>query len=141
MAIRNLGAFNQWIDNVVKDQIPEKVNLLQKRIVFDLFRRLVLKSPVGNPSLWKPSSLPPPPGYVGGRFRGNWQITVTTPAAGALDTTAQPPFSYPSFKGLQTVWITNNVPYAERLEGGWSYRQAPDGIVAVSIAELGVGLR
>jgi hypothetical protein len=139
MTIRNMAAFKNWIKDVETTVVPEQVTKLQKLIVFDLFRRLVLKSPVGNPDLWAPQSLPPPPGYVGGRFRANWQISIAAPATGEIESTAEPgppvlgevPFGV-------TVWITNNVPYAERLETGWS-RQAPQGIVSISLLEVQSG--
>lgn len=135
MSIKNLKQFNDWTESIVKDVIPAQTAKLQKVIVLDLFRRLVLKSPVGNPELWKdPGSAPP--GYSGGRFRANWQITIGVPAAGALDSTATPVGNVPPIPPNSVVWITNNVPYAERLEMGWS-GQAPAGIVSVSIAELG----
>lgn len=134
--IKNLPQFRAWINDVTQKVIPEQVAKFQKVIVLDLFRRIVLKSPVGNPDLWKDSSRVPP-GYVGGRFRANWQITINGPATGEVGGTGEPVGIIPSIPPLATVWITNNVPYAERLEMGWS-GQAPSGVVAVSIAELQV---
>ncbi|MEE4465532.1 hypothetical protein V2S84_25980, partial [Azotobacter chroococcum] len=52
------------------DQVVKKVGI-------DMLAKIVDRSPVGNPSLWQS---PPPPGYVGGRFRGNWQVTFNAPA-------------------------------------------------------------
>ena len=136
MSIKNLPQFNSWIREQIENAIPEQAIKFQKIIVLDLFRRLVLKSPVGNPELWKNPGMAPP-GYVGGRFRANWQITIGVPAAAAINSTAAPALAIPNIPPFVTVWITNNVPYAERLEMGWS-KQAPAGIVSVSIAELGV---
>lgn len=84
-----------------------------------------------------------------GRFRGNWQI-----AAGGPDPRIDEPFdkqplgsppsgaSFGRWQGeLQaatigsTVFITNSLPYARKLEyEGWS-QQAPSGMVRVTIAE------
>lgn len=134
MAIKNLGAFNAWQKRATQELLPEQVVLFQKRITLELFRRLVLKSPVGNPSLWANPNLAPP-GYVGGRFRANWQVTVNLPAKDEINSTSIPSFGLPQIPAFAVVYLTNNVPYAERLEMGWS-SQAPAGVVSVSIAEL-----
>jgi hypothetical protein len=144
MRIKNLPAFKKWVKTIKTETVPEQVLRLQKVIVLDLFRRIVLKSPVGNPDGWAPQSLPPPPGYVGGRFRANWQITIGKPATGVIDSTAEPVPSIPALGSIAdarrttslTVWITNNVPYAERLEMGWSRKQAPGGVVNIALAEV-----
>lgn len=51
-----------------------------------------------------------------GRLRNNWQIT-------------------PNAKIGQKLFITNNLPYAKRIEDGYS-KQAPAGMVKVTIAEF-----
>jgi hypothetical protein len=35
----------------------------------------------------------------------------------------------------QTIWICNNVPYAQRLEHGWS-KKAPTGMVEITLREI-----
>lgn len=139
MAITNLKEFDRWIATVTKKLVPREVALFQKVIVLDLFRRVVLKSPVGNPSLWA-NPLSAPPGYVGGKFRANWQITVGAPAQSVIESIAVPSALQIGAIPLgTTVWLVNNVPYAEKLEGGWS-TQAPAGVVAVSITEVIAGV-
>ena len=75
-----------------------------------------------------------------GRFRGNWQTTGVTPATGliagvdpignkAVNSAATFITNAP---GWDTFTLTNNLPYAERLEYGWS-KQAPTGIVRVNV--------
>ena len=145
MAIRNIRAFNRWIDDQTRRVLPEQALLFQKRVALEVFRRVILKSPVGNPSLWaNPDSAPP--GYVGGRFRANWQINSSlnssvvdqpdpnggsTIAAGVsnIARVTQP---------YGTIWVFNNVPYAQRIEQGWS-GQAPGGVVGVTLAEIVAG--
>lgn len=82
--------------------------------------------------------------YTGGRFRGNWQVTFDRPASQAIDridkvgnaTLRAGDAVLATFNdGVMSVWFTNNVPYARRLEYGWS-QQAPSGIVRVVVAEL-----
>lgn len=78
-----------------------------------------------------------------GRFRGNWQTTGVTPAtgliAGADPTGDKAMNSAATFitnaPGWNTFTLTNNLPYAERLEYGWS-KQAPVGMVRVNIARF-----
>ena len=36
----------------------------------------------------------------------------------------------------QTIWICNNVPYAQRLEHGWSKMKAPNGMVGITLREV-----
>lgn len=81
-----------------------------------------------------------PPGYTGGRFRGNWQVTFDVPAdgeTGRVDksgnmTKAVGNYVLEQFKvGMNAIYFTNNVPYAYRLEMGHS-RQAPNGMIAIT---------
>lgn len=91
-------------------------------------RGFVLKSPVRS-----------------GRFRGNWQVALGAPSnsydwdltdAGGGSTVAAGADALKAYKGGISIWITNHLPYAVRLEYGWS-QQAPAGMVRVTIAELG----
>lgn len=78
-----------------------------------------------------------------GRFRGNWQTTGATPASGLIagvDPTGNKAVNsaatfITNAPGWDTFTVTNNLPYAERLEYGWS-KQAPVGMVRVNIARF-----
>lgn len=126
-----IGGFAQKAEKSVDNTV--------RAITFELFRSVIQMSPVGEPVKWQS---PPPPGYVGGRFRGNWQTSTGSPE------TSQIPRIDPSGSsaiaevfakagGLGTVtYLANNLPYAERLEyDGWS-QQAPNGMVRVSFARI-----
>ncbi|SFO05831.1 hypothetical protein [Xenorhabdus japonica] len=85
-----------------------------------------------------------PPGYTGGRFRGNWQVTfddAPTEETGRIDksgnmTKAVGDLVIGQFKvGVKSVYFSNVVPYAYRLEMGHS-KQAPNGMVAVTAQEF-----
>ncbi|HCM9320971.1 hypothetical protein [Enterobacter quasiroggenkampii] len=85
-----------------------------------------------------------PPGYTGGRFRGNWQVSFdapTTDETGRVDKTgnltkAAGNYTLSLFKvGMKAVYFCNNVPYAYRLEMGHS-SQAPGGMVRITAAEF-----
>lgn len=83
--------------------------------------------------------------YTGGRFRGNWQVTFNRPAANEINridksgkqTLEAGNAILATFDADQhtSIWFTNNVPYARRLEYGWS-GQAPEGIVRVTVAQF-----
>lgn len=119
----------------------ERVELVGKKILFDVSTALVLKSPVGDPKYWKK---PPPPGYVGGRFRANWQYApnkVNKVTTETIDKSGAPTIGRlhgamnARFAG-NVHYITNSLPYSNRLEDGWSWRQAPNGMVQVTILEF-----
>ena len=85
-----------------------------------------------------------PPGYTGGRFRGNWQVSFdapTTDETGRIDKTgnltkAAGNYTLSLFKvGMKAIYFCNNVPYAYRLEMGHS-SQAPGGMVRITAAEF-----
>jgi hypothetical protein len=99
----------------------------------------------------QPVTIKAPEGYVGGRSRNSWMYSF-----GAPDNTQPHPMSE-EYKGDQTGseskarlnvlkspqhgafgvhYISNNLPYMHRLEfEGWS-KQAPAGMVRVSVAEF-----
>lgn len=85
-----------------------------------------------------------PPGYTGGRFRGNWQVSFdapTTDETGRVDKTgnltkAAGNYTLSLFKvGIKAIYFCNNVPYAYRLEMGHS-SQAPGGMVRITAVEF-----
>ena len=124
-----------------------------KGIVIEVAANLDSRSPVGKRELWAANierasrGLPPlPAGYIGGRFRGNWQYGNYEGAGipvGELDnidptgeaTQAALAAAIPDkAAGLRHVLI-NNVPYAMALERGHS-GQAPEGIVGLAVVEF-----
>jgi len=110
-----------------------------RNITRELFNSVILMSPVGDPDGWKN---PAPAGYVGGRFRGNWQTTQGAPADGTLDridASGSAAMADVATKagGLGShTFLANNLPYAQRLEyESWS-KQAPAGMVRVTFARI-----
>jgi hypothetical protein len=77
-----------------------------------------------------------------GRFRGNWQVSPVNPITSEIardDKTGSATIAsglsvMNSVKAGGVVWITNNLPYARRLENGWS-DQAPQGMVRLTVQE------
>lgn len=147
---------------------------LFRALAVEMTTRIVLRSPVGDPELWaanktaavgrrthnvnlapgakrlshaglkKAYPLKAGSGYVGGRFRANWQVQVESPAADVLDdidaggnkAIARALAAVVDFKSGPAIYITNNLPYGRRLEyEGWS-KQAPAGMVRITAAEF-----
>jgi len=72
-----------------------------------------------------------------GRFRNNWQFSIDAPATGkdpGAGNEAQLMNAANKLVAGNTFYMTNNLPYAERLEYGWS-KQAPQGMVRVTLGE------
>lgn len=112
-----------------------------RKTVMDLGERMVEKSPVGDATYWK---TPAPAGYTGGRFRGNWQYGFGAAPAGdlpAIDaqgamTNAKLSAAIAGAPAAGVHYLVNNLPYARRIEDGWS-RQAPAGVLGTTILEFG----
>ena len=122
-------------------QLAAKMNadldLVVRRSTVGLFRRVVLPSPVGNPDLWKSK---PPPGYVGGRFRANWNVSFGAPDFSTTTSTDKTRGEAEASKALTLpvggiVYIANGLPYANELEFGHS-TQAPNGMVRLAVVEF-----
>ncbi|MFJ7141263.1 hypothetical protein [Pseudomonas protegens] len=82
--------------------------------------------------------------YVGGRFRGNWQFSIDTPAEGVLDQVDRSgnvsiAVLEAQVQGLtigQTAYIVNNLPYGVPLEYGHSKQVPPGGMVRTTLARF-----
>lgn len=177
-----MSQFTLDIDAWVK-KIQGDLDTVVRKVSIDLFSRIVMRSPVGNPELWAANAeavtannvalqanalmrndrvnvteaghlrrglkrctqkLSVGKGYVGGRFKGNWQITVGSPPSDEIDridkngglTIAVESAKLDNFTAGLPIFITNKLPYGQRLEyEGWS-KQAPAGMVRISIAEF-----
>lgn len=89
-------------------------------------------------------TLPAGRGYVGGRFRGNWNVSIGAPDLTTTEnidpqggrTIARGSASLAGYAPGSTIYITNALPYGPRLEfESWS-KQAPAGMVRITVAEL-----
>lgn len=112
-----------------------------RKTVLELGKSLVLKSPVGDPVLWKN---PPPPGYVGGHFRRNWQYGTNIAPSGEIsgvDPTGEATLADLAMRVSQAEpfavhCIANNLPYGPALEFDGHSTQAPAGMVGITAAEF-----
>ena len=113
------------------------IDSIVRNVVLRLGREVVERSPVGDASYWRE---PAPAGYVGGRFRANWQHGVDVLPQGTFDTTDNVSVqrilsTIPHDAAGKVHYLTNNVPYSIALENGHS-RQAPQGVVGLTVARF-----
>ncbi len=131
------GTFTVNIEKFIQKTNIEADKVVRK-VCFDLMSGVVLKTPVDT-----------------GRARANWQASIDTPATGTISfdgdagsNTQTPAPSASSAAAIgkalgavnkatgRVFWLVNNLPYISRLEyGAWS-KQAPHGMVRITIAEI-----
>lgn len=100
-----------------------KLETAVRKIALDVFKEVILMSPVDE-----------------GTFRGNWQCAIGNIPAGTLeidDKTGTATISKVEAEVLklevgQTIYLINNLPYAQKLEFGHS-KQAPAGMVRITV--------
>lgn len=100
------------------------MDIVVRKVTMDLSNGLVQLSPVDT-----------------GRFRGNWMLGIGAPDTSTITavdpngstTMARISSGVAGVKAGGIVYITNSLPYARRLEYGWS-QQAPQGMVRITVA-------
>ena len=105
------------------DRAGDKAELVVRRAALDIGGQLVDRSPVDT-----------------GRFKNNWQtgiggIDKSTSAAadlGGAGAMARLAAQVAAWKPGQSIFVSNSLVYAYRLETGWS-KQAPSGIVRLTV--------
>lgn len=122
----NAAEFSIELDKIFDEHVEGQVLTVLQKLAMEGLSRMVLKSPVDT-----------------GRFRGNWTVSVGNadlstsegidPNGGATIARGSVPIL--AMSEPKVVWMLNSLPYANRLENGWS-KQAPAGVVAVTVAEL-----
>jgi len=100
-----------------------EINLVVRKISLDAYTRVTKKTPV-----------------LTGRAMANWNLSV----GNIDDTTTQSVIPQtpmlPKNTGLdKAIYITNSLPYINRLEHGWS-KKAPNGMVGVTMNEIELGM-
>jgi hypothetical protein len=100
--------------------------IVARRIALGVFSDLLFRTPVDT-----------------GRARSNWKISVGSPDFSVLEALGSAADStllqvataeqvLYRFRGNQVIYITNGLPYIERLNEGWS-QQAPAGFVEAAV--------
>lgn len=121
-------------------EIPDRI---VRKVVIDMGTRVVYRTPVGDPKLWAPTT-PVPPGYVGGTLRAGWHYshgaTLSRQPVGPDDdgaaTIAAIMAAIPANPAGKVHFLQNNVPYGEVIEFQGHSRQAPAGMVRVTVLEF-----
>lgn len=114
------AAFNADL-RAFAEKIDVNLQTVLKRVTFDLWNRITLKTPVDT-----------------GRARAGWGVSigdpqVVTPEPGPHGAPTPPDLS--AIDGTQLIYVLNNVEYVQYLEEGTS-KQAPAGMVRISLAEV-----
>lgn len=129
--ITNLPAWQASIGRFTQG-VMTRVLQAQKKLAFDVLRGIVQKNPVRT-----------------GRSRAGWFVSVGD--APRTDTSPPRQQAYPNASAVisrgengiartqpsQATWIYNNVEYIRRLEFDFFSRQAPQGMVRVTLSEVG----
>ena len=135
----------------------EQAEAVARLTMLHLFNLVVEKSPVAYPPSWKSviewearkaagktKAKSPADGYVGGRFRANWNPSISLPDMTTTEevdpsgskTKSRIDAVVGGYKLSETsVFLTNNLDYAQALEEGHS-GQAPVGMVRLSVIEV-----
>ena len=111
------------------EKAKKNPEIVMRQVSMKLFSAIILGSPVDT-----------------GRFRNNWfaaagptpsreTTTYTGKQGTAAINRASKVIGESRGMGWTELTLTNNLPYAQRLEYGWS-KQAPTGIVRVNVARF-----
>lgn len=134
-----MTSFSLAVDEFVK-RAKAAPEIVVRKVATDVLTGIVMKTPVGNPTLWKSK---PPAGYVGGRARASWGVglnridadaTTTIVDKDGRKTIVQGAAKLAAYQPDDDVYIFSRLPYIERLEYGWS-GQAPAGMVRITVVE------
>lgn len=148
---KNAAQFKLELDEFVEEEVEGRALKLQRDVMLDLLQKLVINTPVGDRRQWKlnierkerglPGLLPR--GYVGGHAKKNWQVTINRPPTNEIEGEDRSGRSaldngkrvINNIKEPVLAYISNRVPYIQRLEEGWS-KQQPRGFVRQQIRRV-----
>jgi hypothetical protein len=119
--------FSKQVQQIV-EKTKIRMDVVVRKLCMDMFSDIMMASPV-----------------LTGAFRGNWMLSIGQPAfstdkskklkedGAALAATNAAVAGMGKEAIGSVIYWTNSMPYAYRLEHGWS-KQAPNGMVAVTVA-------
>jgi hypothetical protein len=125
LAADNTNKFILEIGDWLK-QAKEDGDKILRKVTLDMFSRVVMRSPVDT-----------------GRFRNNWYPSIGAPVSqtnegvdpSGAKTIGKISNIAATAKMGDMIWMSNSLPYAWRLETGWS-KQAPAGFVGITVLEF-----
>ncbi len=107
-----------------KEQMFDKMSKIVRGGAVGAFNAIIVSSPVDT-----------------GRFRGNWQASINTPKLDTLfgsvpkgEKITQVTDTESNTNGFtlnDILYLTNNLPYAQRLENGWSQKRGSGWVAAI----------
>ena len=116
------------------DKTSGNIEKIRRAVILSLFKSVIEDTPV-----------------LEGRLRGDWQITMDNPASGEVNVidpsgnkTVRNVASFVQKlpPGERDVYLTNNLPYAYRIEyEGHSSVKAPQGMVRKNIVRISDNIR
>ena len=120
-------SFNLDLGRFANKVAPEQVSIASRKLALDALRGVVEETPVDT-----------------GRARGGWQANPGFPINSEIDredksgrqTVEEGGRAIGRAQYGEDIYLTNNVEYIKALENG-SSRQAPNGMIAVTVARLG----
>lgn len=139
-----MPTFGELAENIsrIAGTVSTLGNTVKRVTAVAILTAVVMGTPVGNTTLWgEQARRRMRPGYVGGRARANWQVSINTAiettknevdptGSGAInDGTRAADTSQPG----EAIYIVNNLPYIVPLNEGHSH-QAPVGFIEQAIA-------
>jgi len=117
--------------NSIVNRVNKRIDTVIRKSTIELFGSVIKMTPVDT-----------------GRAKGNWQCSIGSPITSETDrldsakldsTNGSVAYAdvVKTVKGTgNVVWLSNNVPYIQRLEYG-SSKQAPSGMVRLSVQRFG----
>lgn len=117
--------------NSIVSRVNKRIDTVIRKSTIELFGSVIKMTPVDT-----------------GRAKGNWQCSIGSPITSETDrldsakldsTNGSVAYAdvVKTVKGTgNVVWLSNNVPYIQRLEYG-SSKQAPSGMVRLSVQRFG----
>ncbi|MDD5385350.1 MAG: HK97 gp10 family phage protein [Gallionella sp.] len=109
------------------EKAKANIDIAARKTTLEVFSRVIKRSPVDT-----------------GRFRGNWNYSINAPTfsvnVNQYDKTGDSTIgnidsSLPQKTAGNVFFLTNSLPYANRLENGWS-KQSPRGMVQLTVIEF-----
>ena len=124
---------------LLADRVERRAPMLQRKVALNILSLVVQGTPVGNKNIWlEPNKAPV--GYVGGRARANWFVSVGGASgdmtddvdAGGQATIDRGKATIEGAQGGAPIYLTNNQPYIIPLNEGHSH-QAPAGFIDTAV--------
>ncbi len=111
--------------SALMDRVGVRYEDAARKAVLDMASQMILMSPVDT-----------------GRFRANWIADTklnTTTTESTENSLGAVQASIKAWDMVGSMWVCNSLPYARRLEEGWS-KQAPAGMVGLTVQRYGAYL-